>query len=404
MILNNDAKELISIIKNNGYQAYAVGGCVRDALMNRECGDFDITTSALPNELEDVLDRYNIKYIETGLKHGTVTAIYNSVPYEITTFRSDGEYRDNRHPDSVTFEKDVKLDLARRDFTINAIAYNDEDGFVDCYGGIDDINNKIIRCVGDAQLRFNEDALRIMRAVRFASVLCFNIEQKTKEAMFNNKHLLKNVASERIYKELIKLLLGDNVENVLIEYREILEEVIPELKCIGDYSNAVKSIGFIEKKDYMRLTALLLPFDIDESQRALKHLKVSNDVYNKVTTLIKIHDETILPNKSNIKYWLRTIGIELTYDFINLKKALNLNLDNKTFEQTKALIDEIIANNEPYLISHLKINGNDLLDLGFEGKSIANELSNLIQLVSTNPEYNDKRKLIEQAKTDLEKI
>lgn len=404
MILNNDAKELISIIKNNGYQAYAVGGCVRDALMNRECGDFDITTSALPNELEDVLDRYNIKYIETGLKHGTVTAIYNSVPYEITTFRSDGEYRDNRHPDSVTFEKDVKLDLARRDFTINAIAYNDEDGFVDCFDGINDINNKIVRCVGDAQLRFNEDALRIMRAVRFASVLCCNIEQETKEAMFNNKHLLKNVASERIYKELIKLLLGDNVENVLIEYREILEEVIPELKCIGDYSNAVKSIGFIEKKDYMRLTSLLLPFDIDESQRVLKHLKVSNDVYNKVTTLIKIHDETILPNKSNIKYWLRTIGIDLTYDFINLKKALNLNLDNKAFEQTKALIDEIIANNEPYLISHLMINGNDLLDLGFEGKSIANELGNLIQLVSTNPEYNEKRKLIEQAKTDLGKI
>lgn len=401
MILNNDAKELISIIKNNGYQAYAVGGCVRDALMNRQGGDVDITTSATPDELEKLLDDYSIKYIETGLKHGTITVIYNSVPYEITTFRSDGEYIDNRHPESVTFVNDVKYDLARRDFTINAIAYNDEDGFVDCFDGINDINNKIIRCVGDADLRFKEDALRIMRAIRFSSVLGFYIESKTKKAMFNNKGLLKNIAAERIYNELTKLLLGSNAENVLIEYRIILEEVIPELKGVCDYQNAVKSISFIESKDYLRLTALLLPLNIDECQRALKRLKVSNDIYNKVTTLIKIHDETILPNKSNIKQWLRSIGIDLTYDFIKLKKAINLNRDNDFFEQIKSLVDEIVTNNEPYLISHLKIKGNDLINLGYNGKEIAEELNRLILLVSVHPELNEKNKLIEQAKTDL---
>lgn len=171
MLLPQDAKKLISLLYSCGYKAYAVGGCVRDFLMGTTPKDIDIATCALPEETETVLKNADIKYIETGIKHGTVTAIVNHIPYEITTFRSDGEYKDNRHPENVEFVKNIEDDLSRRDFTVNAMAYNDEEGLVDCFGGKEDLENRIIRCVGDPDIRFNEDALRIMRALRFSSVL-----------------------------------------------------------------------------------------------------------------------------------------------------------------------------------------------------------------------------------------
>ncbi|MGN1123601.1 MAG: CCA tRNA nucleotidyltransferase, partial [Eubacterium sp.] len=211
MTVSEKSKKLISIIENSGYEAYEVGGCVRDRLMNREFDDIDITTSATPDEIEKILKKSNIKYIETGLKHGTVTALLNDSSFEITTYRTDGGYADSRHPDSVSFVTDIKEDLSRRDFTINAMAYNEAVGLVDLYGGRDDINNKIIRTVGDADKRFNEDALRIMRALRFASVLGFAIEESTEKAAFKNKELLKNISYERLFAELSKLLMGDYV-------------------------------------------------------------------------------------------------------------------------------------------------------------------------------------------------
>ena len=210
MKISEDAEKLINILSDNGCKAYAVGGCVRDYLLGKPEKDIDITTSAKPETVEEILKQNNIKVIETGLQHGTVTAVLNGENYEITTFRKDGEYKDNRRPESVSFVDDVKEDLSRRDFTINAMAYNHKEGIVDLFGGKKDIDNKVIRAVGNADLRFKEDALRIMRALRFSATLCFDIEESTKKAIFDNMYLLDNIAKERIFTELKRLLAGDN--------------------------------------------------------------------------------------------------------------------------------------------------------------------------------------------------
>lgn len=441
MNLSPDAKKLIDLLLQNGYKAYAVGGCVRDALMLRDGGDTDITSSASPPQLEALLCANNIKYAETGLKHGTVTAIINHIPYEITTFRSDGEYKDNRHPENVRYVTDLREDLSRRDFTVNAIAYNDYDGIVDLYGGQSDIEKKIIRAVGEPDRRFKEDALRIMRALRFASVLGFTIEDNTKQAIFDNKSLLLNIANERIYAELMKLLIGNNAEQILIEFREVIAVIIPELKICFDYAqnsrwhlydvytHIVKSVAAAPKKDYLRLALLLhdigKPYckttdekgqdhfkghpakSVEISSEILKRLKVSNEVYSKVITLVEIHDLHITEKPSNIKGWLRRLGEDLIFDFIDVKiadmAAHNLiyaqsELDGlkKIRRQTK----DIIASGEPYKISDLKINGNDLKDLGYRGHEIADELENLIKTVSGNPLCNTKEKLLRRAEKD----
>ena len=442
MILPNDAKKLISLLEQNGYSAYAVGGCVRDALMGVEPKDVDIATSALPNQTQRILEDNNIRIVLTGLKHGTVTAVVNHTAYEITTFRNDGEYGDNRHPDSVVFIDNIKDDLSRRDFTMNAIAYNDNTGYVDCFDGVADINNKLIRSVGNPDKRFNEDALRIMRALRFASVLGFDIDEKTSQAVFDNRELLSSIAAERIYAELVKLLCGDNCEEVLLKYKEVLAVVIPELKptftCTQNskwhlydvYTHIVKSVAVSPKKDYIRLAVFLhdiakpqckttdekgvdhfkthcevgakIAFDI------LKRLKVSNEVLNKTITLIRIHDDHITTKPSNIKKWLRLLGEELTFDFIDLKIA-DMKSHNLFFAQTeldeleyiRTLTAEVIASGEPYRISDLAINGNDLTALGYKGHQIADELNSLVKIVSGNPACNTKEKLLHQAQIDI---
>ncbi|MBQ7203512.1 MAG: HD domain-containing protein [Eubacterium sp.] len=412
--------------------------------MGRSGGDVDLTTSAKPDELEAVLNKAGIKYIETGLKHGTVTAVIDHTPYEITTFRSDGDYLDNRHPESVNFVTDLSEDLARRDFTVNALAYNDEVGIVDLFGGIEDINNGIIRAVGDADKRFKEDALRIMRALRFSSVLGFKIEEKTKKAIFDNKELLLNIASERIYTELVKLLLGDNCESILIEYKEVFAVVIPELAPCFDfeqnskwhlydvYTHIVKSVALTPKKDYMRLAMLF--HDIGKpyckttddkgqdhfkghpaistglAEKILLRLHASNEIKQKALTLIKYHDLYITEKPSNIKRWLRTLGEDLTLDYIDFKIAdlMSHNLDLSqgeidTLKRIKTQTRDIILSAEPYKISDLEINGNDLKNIGFEGKEIAEELENLIVQVSGDPKLNTKDKLLQLAEKDYNK-
>lgn len=442
MNLPNDAKRLIDLLISGGYQAYAVGGCVRDALMGRTGGDIDITSSATPEQLEALLCANNIRYVETGLKHGTITAVINHIPYEITTFRSDGEYKDNRRPENVKYITELSGDLARRDFTVNAIAYNDIDGIVDLYGGRADIENRIIRAVGNPDKRFQEDALRIMRALRFSSVLGFKMEENTKRALFDNKDLLLNIAGERIYTELMKLLTGDSAEDVLLKYREVIAVIIPELKVCFDfpqnskwhiydvYTHTVKSVAAAPEKDYLRLALLLhdiaKPYcrttdengqdhfkghpakGVEIAHNILKRFKVSNDVYNKVITLIEIHDLHITEKPSNIKGWLRRLGEELIFDFIDVKIAdmqtHNLNLaqcELDALKRIKQQTKDIIESGEPYKISDLKINGNDLKQLGYSGHEIAQELEKLIKIVSGNANCNTKEKLMHQAKSDI---
>lgn len=437
MQISTEAKIVIDALSKAGYQAFAVGGCVRDYFLGNPNSDTDITTSAKPFEVEKVLADKNIKVVETGLKHGTVTAVINRVPLEITTFRTDGEYKDSRHPQNVEFVSSIEQDLKRRDFTVNAMAYNDECGIIDLFGGREDIENKIIRTVGDPDVRFNEDALRIMRALRFSSVLGFDIEENTKKSVFNNMRLLKNISAERIFSELLKLLCGKNALGVLDEFRDVIGVIIPQLKptfsCAQNtpwhtytvYEHIIHSVDFAPKDPVIRLTMLL--HDIgkpsvkrtDENGRdhfkthadagaqiasdVLKSLKVSNEIYDKVTTLIKYHQSVENVNDVKIKHWFNKIGENYTLALFDVRiadlKAHNLSKKEVLFEieRLMSLKEEakmIIKRREPYKISDLAVNGLDLISLGYSGREIGNELSHILSLVVDGKLSNNKNDII----------
>ncbi len=223
--LDKNSRYIISSLENIGHTCFAVGGCVRDSIMGRVVFDYDLTTSAHPNEVLTLFSEH--KTVKQGVRFGTVAVILDGKPYEITTFRKESDYKDSRHPDFVEFVDDIETDLSRRDFTVNAIAFCENRGVVDPFSGVEDIKSKIIRTVGSPDKRFSEDALRILRALRFASTLCFAVEEQTEKALFANSESIKTVSSERIFSELKKLLLGANAKEVLLKYREILANVIP---------------------------------------------------------------------------------------------------------------------------------------------------------------------------------
>lgn len=442
MTLFEKANYLIGMIERAGFEAYQVGGCVRDFFMGRECNDIDITSSAKPFELEKILDDNNIKYVETGLKHGTVTAVFENDNFEITTYRTDGEYSDNRHPENVCFVSNINDDLSRRDFTINALAYNpNKDEIVDLFGGKKDIENKIIRAVGDPDKRFKEDALRIMRAIRFSSTLDFEIEENTKSAVFRNKELLKNVSAERIFSELSKLLMGDNVFDVMLEYKEVLGVIIPELMPIFNceqntvwhiydvYTHTAKTVEQSPKELSLRLTMLLhdigKPFakttdengvdhfkghqkiSADLAEPILKRFKISNELYDRIMLIIPIHDIHIGTRKNNIKKWLKCLGEQGIRDLIAVKRADKLGQNPEiTGEElqnlvvTESLVDEIISLGEPFCVKDLKINGFDLINLGFKGKEIGDCLEYLLQKVIDGETENEKPALIKFVKAN----
>lgn len=438
MQISSKAKIVINALADAGFSAYVVGGCVRDYFLGNQTSDTDITTSAKPCEVEKILADKNIKVVETGLKHGTVTAVIDKTPLEITTFRADGEYRDSRHPQSVEFVEDVEQDLKRRDFTVNAMAYNDERGLVDLFGGRKDIENRIIRTVGEPDARFKEDALRIMRALRFSSVLGFEIEEKTKKSIFDNMYLLENISAERIFSELSKLLCGKNVLNVLDEFRQVIGVIIPQLipsfNCAQNtpwhtytvYEHIIHSVDFAPCDPVIRLTMLL--HDIgkpsvkrtDENGRdhfkthadagekiaaeVLSKLKVSNNIYNKVTTLIKYHQSVENVNDVKIKHWFNKIGEEYTLSLFDVRiadlKAHNLGKKEVLFEIERLMSLEeeaktIIKCREPYKISELAVNGNDLLYAGLEGRKIGEMLSNILNLVMDGKLNNNKQSIME---------
>lgn len=435
MIVTSGAKKIISVLENAGYEAFAVGGCVRDFIMQRHCDDIDIATSAKPFESEKVFKDNDIKFIETGLKHGTITAIIDGSTYEVTTYRSDGDYKDSRHPENVEFVTDISQDLSRRDFTINAIAYNDNAGFVDLFGGKNDINNKIIRAVGDPDTRFKEDALRIMRAIRFSSVLSFDIEIETKKAVFKNKELLKNISAERIFAELSKLLMGDNVFDVLMNYRDIIAVIIPELEPVFDveqnvkwhiydvWEHTCKAVEQSPKDLSLRLTMLF--HDIgkafakttDENgvdhfkghakisgvyaKTALNRFKVSNEIYNRVMFLVPNHDEHLSTECKKIKRLLSKIGESNFRDLIDVRRAdilgKNLSLIGEELENldvTLNELDRIISDGEAFTIKELTVNGNDMMLLGLKGSEIGDALSILLEKVIDEELPNERKALL----------
>lgn len=373
-------KFVLDTLHKSGYDAFLVGGCVRDILLGNTPHDFDITTSALPQEVESLFERT----VSTGIKHGTVTVITDGTPVEVTTFRTESGYSDCRRPDKVEFVTDVKYDLSRRDFTVNAMAYNEYDGLIDLFGGKSDLENKMLKAVGNPEERFKEDALRILRLYRFAAVLGFRIENSTQNGAIKFIDSLKSVSAERIFTELSKAVCGNNPE-----------ALAPFIKAGGlEFLNIVNSenlslLKLLNKKSELRLFAFLHLTNAD-IKYTLDYLKASNSDKKYCFTLFELIKIKIPKSKTEIKELLRNFGKEEFLDYLEFSATVL----GKEIKTAKALFDEILSRNEPYLISHLALDGNDLKDLNICGKEIKNTLDFLICEVSKNPSLNSKENLI----------
>ncbi len=415
----------VETLKANGFEAFLIGGSVRDFIMELPIGDIDITTNATPTQVKEVFKDFRV--IETGIQHGTVTVLIDKEPIEITTYRSEGTYSDNRHPDSVIFSHSLNDDVIRRDFTMNGIAYDFENGFCDLVGGVDDIKNKTIRCIGNAETRFSEDALRILRALRFSAVLDFQIEENTKNAIHKCKDLLKNISAERIQVEFVKLICGKNAYNVLQEFSDVIAVFIPEIgmcinfkqknrhHCYDVYTHTLKAVEQSKSEPVIRLALffhdiakpLVAHFDekgeqhyyghpkksAEMTEKILTRLRFDSDTKTKVITLVKLHDSPIildndsLPSKKRLKRIMSQIGENLVFDLIHIKYCDN-SAQSKTYyrgdefyDKAYEIINEILENQECFSVKNLKINGNDLISMGFKGKEIGEILNKILDLV-----------------------
>jgi tRNA nucleotidyltransferase (CCA-adding enzyme) len=433
MEISQGAKKALELLHTAGYEAYLVGGCVRDLIMKIPAHDYDITTSATPKEMKKAFIGYTT--IETGIKHGTITFLYNKEPIEITTYRIEGEYKDNRHPESVEFTTKLENDLSRRDFTMNALVYNENEGIIDLFGGQKDIANKTIRAIGVAENRFKEDALRILRAMRFSSQLGFEIEEETKKAMVKCAPLLHNISAERISQELNKLLVGKNVKKVILDCYEILGEILPEIKKMHGFNQYNKyhiysvlehtatAVENIDPVAHLRLTMLLhdtgkvYTFTRDENGTGhfYGHNKVSADIAKdflnkykydnltkeRVVELVKIHDTPIEMDRIFIKKRLNRLGKDVFFDLLKVKRADNLAQNPEYFwldklDKMENIAREIVEENE-FTLSSLKISGNDLISLGITGKKIGEALNLLLNEVIEEKIKNQKEALLKRA-------
>lgn len=385
---------IIEQLNANGYEAFAVGGCVRDMLLNKEPMDWDLTTNAKPWQVKEVF----LKTVDTGIEHGTVTVIKNGRGYEVTTYRVDGEYEDSRHPKEVTFTTDIRDDLCRRDFTINAMAYNETKGFVDCFGGIDDLNAKLIRCVGNPVERFTEDALRILRAYRFSSQLEFDIEPETVKAARKLAKNIENVSVERIAVELIKLLTGKRPEIIRDVFdMKIMERFLPECEHISDMT--VRYLNETLPVKEQRLAALLIGQSESTAKKFLRNLKLDNETIKTVSILIRHIGDEVYPDKPAIRKMLFSYGMELFEEILTLMeakaKAHGNEADLHALCEAKRNLSEIIEAGECVSLKDLALNGKDLIEMGIEpGKAIGEALSILMEEVLVDPSKNTRDYLI----------
>lgn len=428
---------LLEQLNQNDYAAYIVGGSVRDMQSGVIPSDYDIATSATPDEVKAVFQ--HLRVIDTGLKHGTVTVLYNDLPYEITTFRIESSYSDGRHPDNVSFTADITKDLARRDFTINAMAYHPDIGLIDPFGGREDLERKCLRCVGLPYERFSEDPLRIMRLLRFASVLGYSVDEQTEQAAFALCERLSLVSVERLAVELSKMLLGASAKEVLIRYIDILSVFAPELHLMKSFdqcnphhvydvlTHTAVMLDHLPPVLPLRLAALLhdagkpQTFSLDEdgvghfyghaevsamlAESFLERLKFDNVTRSTVLRLVKWHDLIIEPTDKAIK---RVLG-RMTPDFLRmlllLKRADNLaqaplyRTRLVTYDEIEMRMEKILAERACFSLKDLAIRGNDLIAAGLEkGKVIGETLSLLLDKVISNELSNDKETLLQFAK------
>lgn len=428
----------INLLQSAGFEAYAVGGCVRDSLLGKTPNDWDITTSAKPEDMKSVFADFHC--IDTGIKHGTVTVVIDGEPLEITTFRLDGEYEDNRHPKSVTFTSNLGADLGRRDFTVNAMAYSKMTGTVDLFGGQNDLKNKIIRCVGDTDRRFNEDALRILRALRFASALDFEIEEKTAQSLLKNCALLGNISEERIAKELLKLVCGKGAKRILTDFAPVLFEILPELQpmyknshdnphhCYDIYEHTLIAVESIDPEPTLRFAMLLhdcgkpavKKFDengvahfyghqrisAEISAQILARLKVSNKFRDEILFLVSNHDRwELYENTEKMPRYLSKFGLDGVLKLLKVMRADVLAQSPEYRHRLDQIADaEEIAKNlaeqKPCLsLSELQINGRTLMDIGIpQGRKLGAVLAQLLDEVIDGVTKNTQEALTTRAR------
>lgn len=383
MNIPKEIKLALDLLTNNHYEAYVVGGAVRDYLLNKKPSDYDITTNATPDEIMTIFKGYQI--IDQGLKHGTVMVIINRKLVEITTFRVDEEYIDNRHPSKVRFTRCLREDLARRDFTINAFAYYHD--VIDYFNGKEDLQNRIIRAVGNPDHRFMEDALRILRAIRFSCQLDFDIEDNTKEAIFKHKELLKNISVERIVLEFNKMLIS-HVER-MIPFYSVFNVFIPEMQE-NIFQENIKHMKFVENKLVLRLALFLN--NINDFEQILKRLKYPVSIQKEISVILKNKNLNIYNEKIAFKKLLKVIKYEDLVNIIMFKKALGEKVKYDMIEDAK---------NECHLIKDLDINGYDLVNLGVPNKLRNNILNNILDLIIENKIENKKAIIIDYIKSNL---
>ena len=388
MHLPKNAQLIISRLREAGYRADAVGGCVRDFLLGKTPGDYDITTDATPDEMRSVFRDF--RTLDTGIKHGTLTVMLDSEPYEITTYRLDGEYKDNRHPDSVSFTRKLSEDLSRRDFTVNAMCYNHLDGITDLFGGKADLEAKIIRAVGDPIRRFTEDALRIMRALRFASTLDFTIDEKTSEAIFETAHLLKNVSAERIYVEWKKLIGGNGAYRILSEYSSVIGEVIPELSGVRLCTESKFTSANGKTRELSLFAATYSSSPDMEFLSAMSRLKSDNKHKKYGEAVLHSYKETTDTERA-LSVLLVKVGEEATRGIVDLRIVMGLS-DISEAEMLEGLLSRGVC----YRISDMKINGNDIAALGIRGKAIGEVLEKLIFDIAEGRVKNEREALLER--------
>ena len=436
-----NANRIIRTLQEAGYEAYIVGGCVRDAVLNKEPDDWDITTSAKPMEVKKLFDRT----IDTGLQHGTVTVMFGKEGYEVTTYRVDGKYEDHRRPNSVIFTSNLVEDMKRRDFTINAMAYNDAEGIVDHFHGVEDLESHVIRCVGNPSERFDEDALRILRALRFSAQLDFEIDENTKEAIRNQAEFLKDISAERINVELTKLLMSDHPERLITAYElGVTRIILPEFDAmmetpqvnrhhaynVGEHT--VKVIKAVPKDKALRWAALLHDVakpvtqtndgewdhfyghnekGVDMAAGVLRRLKFDNATIDRVKRLVYWHDYGMgqVPKIKAFRKALNKMGKDLFEDYTYIKYAdimaqSNYHREDKlnNLEVLKEYYKEIVDKEQCVTIKELAITGRDLIDLGMKpGPMLGATLNMLLDKVLEEPELNDKEKLIGIVKDNM---
>ena len=430
-------QEILDRFKEHGVQAYLVGGCVRDQLLGRKPNDWDICTEALPDQVREIFKDY--KVILTGLQHGTVTVLLNSMPVEITTYRIDGEYEDNRHPKEVFFTDSLQEDLSRRDFTINAMAYHPDVGVVDYFGGMEDLKKGIVRCVGEAACRYQEDGLRILRAIRFACVLHFQFEEETEKAISDYNYLLKNIAKERIQVEFDKIITSSwaayGLE--LLVKLHCMEYIIPELCHTWEFDqrggrhqydvfmHSVKAVSYIFPSVPLRLTMLLhdigKPFvwqpesdrdlfpdhgrvGAELAGKILNRMRYDKKTITKVKTLIGEHERPLQPNPACVRHAVRELGEEGLRDLLEVKRAdIRAHGEGKWLEVLKIFdaiedsLDGVIKRGECCSLKELAVSGKDMVSLGFRGKEVGEVLNNLLEEVLQEPDKNNREYLLQEA-------